>query len=1205
MYLTGINVGLPAVALVKAGWPTNCLASANGSSFAKAPAVKEKFCGLSTRKFKQTLRIMRLIIFLMLTGLLQVSASGTGQTISLSVRNTPIELVFKKIEQQSGYAFVYFKKDLEKIGRITLLLSGEPLTSALDKCFENLPFSYIIDEKNIIVMAKQSAITKGLHTEAALLPPYSGIIRDASGVPIPGVNIQVKGTQQGVVTDAEGRFTIEAAAGATLVISSVGYQTREIKLGNDTDIAVVLNIKTSVIDTAVVNYVSTGYQYIARERATGAFSQVTSADLDKQIGVTNIRDKFKHLLPGVLVDGGTMMVRGKGSLYAGTEPLLVIDGFATSLDLSTINPNDVESITVLRDAAAASIWGARASNGVIVIVTKRGRNVNGKPTVSVTNTMQFTNAPDLKHLKLTNASQMVDLELDALSRNWYSLTSGDNNQGYSRVYEIYRKRSRGEITQEEANRQYDVLRNNNAFAQDDLFFQTGITQQYNVAVSGATPTNRFYVSFNYTNTRPNSRRNNGNNYTLFAKNSYQFHPKIRFDADINLSYNKSTLNGVSIGEFVNQKPYEPYVDKDGKYVTVYEANLRTVETNQAWQQKGWYDWSKNLKRDFDNFDRSSSSFSPRINLGLNYDIIKGLSIETKLQHERNDYRYDNYENEEMYSTRTLINLFTVQQSDGMLKYGVPRGTIYKANTTISQSTTWRNQLRFDREWDGTRHRVSAIAGTELNRNLNKSRNERYHNYSKQLLTYATINEENLTRGIAGYDGRVWTYPLPFKPVDEAESRYFSMFFNGAYTFDNKYTVSVSGRMDKSNLFGAATNDKITPLYSIGLAWNVSKESFFNVPAIDDLKLRMTTGVNGNIDRSTSKVLTAIAGNSAPTGENYLTITFPENQNLRWESTRSSNFGLDVVALKNRLAVTLDYYVKKSYDLLGPVESDPSVGFSTVYKNTAAVRNTGFDIRVVGNILNGAFGWTSTLNYSYSKNEVTKVYTPTPNVDNYLTGGRKKEIEGKPIDYFYSYRWAGLNNQGNPQIYNDKGEKIADVNGNPPTLSWLEYSGTTVAPHFGSFINTFSWKGFSLTPMVTFQFGHVMRLPTSYLGTQGTLMSDVDLRWRKAGDEAFTDVPALFNSSAEPFARNQLYRMHNKRVTSASFVRLSNVSLTYDLPNKLTGRIFRNVQLQTQISNVAMWRKNDLDIDPEAIDRRDGDLFFAPTRSYSVGLKVDL
>lgn len=1156
-------------------------------------------------RLPQILRIMRLLMFFMLTGFLQVSASGTSQTVTLSVKKAPAEQVFRTIEQQTGYTFIVFRKDLEMMGPITLKLTKAPLQTALEEFFREKPFTWTLDEKNIIVQARQPVSPPVFQ----LFPQnmiYSGLIKGPNSQPLAGVNIMIKGTQTGTVTGNDGSFSINANPGNTLVISAIGYETYEVKLGsNEALINITMKIRTNIMDTSVVTVVNTGYQSFSRDRATGSFGYIGSIDLERQIGATDITQKFL-MLPGVQLINGNPIIRGKSSLNAAQAPLVVIDGFATELGYSSINPNDVESITVLRDAAAASIWGARASNGVIVITTKQGRKGAGPPAFTLSSSIQFQDQPDIAALRIANSSQLVDVEIEALDKGWYNLNNPENNTGYTRAYEIYRNKKNGVITAEEAEKQYNALRNNDAWSQKDLFFRTGLLSNTHLSVSGATNLNRYYISLNYQDNKSNSKGSEYKRMNLLVRNSYHILPQLRFDADLNIAYSKGIDNGIYPYNFVRQRRYEMFLDEQGNYVPVYEP-YRTIQRNQDLINKGYLDWNNNLKRDFDNTNKTYSSFSPRINFSLGWNATKSLFFETKFQYERNESRDDDYQNLEMYSTRNIINQFTIIGPDNKPVFQLPRGPIYNLNSSSIQAVSWRNQLKFDKEWNGATHRVNFIAGTEITRAKTDGRKDRYNNYDKQKLTYSQIDANKLAAGVTGWNGQTYNYAPIFQPVYERENRQFSMYASGSYTYEDRYIFSASGRIDKSNLFGAATNDKMTPLYSFGLAWNIHKEKFFQMDQINNLKFRLTTGLNGNIDKSTSKVLVGIPmSNTYTTGEDYLDIQFPENSRLRWESTRSTNIGADISLFNNRLDISADYYIKKSFDLLGSVQADPSVGFEKVYKNTAEVTNKGIDIRISGDILpKGDFRWTSTLNLSVNKNKVTKVYMPAPSMDTYLTGGRNREMEGKPIDYFYSYNWAGLSGNGEPMAYNDKGEKVLWSTTQTPKLDWLVYSGSTVPNVFGSFMNVFRYKNLSLTPIFTYQFGAVMRAPVTYVRSAAIpVLEDIERRWRKAGDENITEIPGLYTTANEPYQRRLFYAQNTNKVVSADFIRLSVLSLSYDLPRRWTGNIFHNVQLAAQGTNVFLWKKNDPGIDPEAITRNSGDLSLPPVKTWTIQLKLD-
>lgn len=909
------------------------------------------------------------------------------------------------------------------------------------------------------------------------------------------------------------------------------------------------------------------------------------------------------MLPGVLVQGNSIVIRGQSTINANTQPAIIVDGFPTSLSLDDINPNDIESITVLRDAAAASIWGVRASNGVIVITTKRG-DESSKPKFAYTTSLRITEMPEIGALQLANSSQYIDAELESLDRGWFNLSLPNGNIGYSRVYEIYKNRHDGIISNEEAAQQFNILRSNNSYGQTDLFFRNSMSQQHDLSVSGATKTNNYYVSLNFQENKFQSIGNNDSRIKLSIKNTYQIHPKIAISTNVNISQIQSDNNGVGVYSFVRQKPYELFVDANGDYVPVYDG-MRSQQRVSDLMAMGFYDWNNNLKRDLDNSDNSTINFAPKIITGLSIDLLDGLKYSGSFMYESRRYRNEAFFNEEMYKTRDLVNRFTRITGSG-LDSQLPRGPIFEYNNYNLESLTLRNQLTYSKNLNEDKHRIDAALGTEISKVKSKQEKGRYFNYDKKLLTYSAIDEKTLGEGVTGWNGSVQYLPPIWRPIFEEENRYFSYYFNGAYTYDNRFTASVSGRIDKSNLFGASANDRITPLYSIGGSWNISNERFFNSKVINSLKVRATTGENGNVDKSTSKVLVAIPMvNSYSTGEEYLTIEYPENKELKWETTRTHNFGLDMGMLNNRISLSLDYYIRNSYDLLAFSEADPSLGFSKVYRNTASVENKGFDLAVRTLLFDNDFGWNVDFNISHNKNKVTKVYMPSPTVDNYLTGGYTRQIEGYPIDYVYNYRWAGLSTDGHPQIYDNQGNVYASSDPDvTPEIDWLTYAGSTSPKFYGSLINNLRYKRLKLNTVFTYKFGHVMRLPTVYVRGNGHVLAEVDQRWRQPGDENHTDIPRMYDVLNEPYLRSQFANANDNRTKDASFVRFSSLSLVYDFANGILGKDIKMLQLQAQATNIALWTKNDRGIDPEAIDLRYGHLSLPNPSVYTLGLRVE-
>lgn len=1131
--------------------------------------------------------------------------------VTVQLTGVSLKKALNTIEDAGNIKFVYSSNQLEVKQEVSIDASDEELSTVLDQLLDPINIDYNVqDQSNHIVLTPAKSVNVSYPGQDLITKPpvvitdmeISGKVTTEDGTALTGVNVIIKGSTSGTISDIDGNFRLTADSEDVLVFSFIGFATQEVLVQNRSVIDVILEEDISTLDEIVV--VSTGYQELPKERATGSFSSADAEKLDAQVGVLDISEKFEGLLPGVLVSDGNISIRGQSTISATADPVIVLDGFPTQMSLSAINPNDVESITVLQDAAAASIWGVRASNGVIVITTKKGRE--GKKTqLTYTSSLRITDVPDIGDLRLANSSQYIDAELEAIDRGWVSLDALSQMNAYSPVYETAKRQHDGEISEAEANSIYDQFRQNNAYGQGDLFFEKGMAWQHNLSMSGATKKNNYYISLNYQDNEHYQIGNEDQRIKLMLKNSYQFHPKLRFDVQTTLSYIDSKSNGVYISQLVDQRPYEMIVDANGNYLPRYED--RTMDLIQDLESQGFYNWSFNLKQEHDNRDNSTSTISPRLITGLNWQIIDGLTFDTKFQIEANNSRNEIYHNEETYHTRNWVNRLTAIDGGGTLTHYLPQGTIFEYTNRNMLARTWRNQLSFNKEYGNGKHRIDAILGNEIYRVTTDTEKGRLHNYDRQLLTYELINDQQLAQGVSAYGGGNVQYPAIFRPLQQTENRYISYYFNGAYTFLDRYTFSASGRIDQSNLFGADVNDRIAPLYSVGLAWNVTNEKFFNVPGINFLKLRGTMGENGNVSRIAPKVLVGEAHiNSYSTAEPYLKISSPENDELKWETTRTYNFGFDIGVLDNRLDLTLEYYKRNSSDVLGNALADPSLGFSTVFKNTSSITNKGIDLRVNGRVLTGAFNWDMGLNLTTNDNEVTDFFVAQPSLDYYLTGGYSRQLVGMPIDHLHALRWAGLNGEGHPQVYDHDGNihSSEDVDLDPLT-DWATYQGTTTPTYYGAFVNTFRYKGFRLNVIATYKGGNVMRYPNVYLRNSGEILAEMDQRWRQPGDEAHTDIPRMADQPNENYRRSQFYQESDNRVADASFIRLSNISLTYDFPNGLFGEYIRGLQLQAQMTNVALWTANDRDIDPEAIDRRSGNLNLSNPSVYTFGLKLDL
>jgi TonB-linked SusC/RagA family outer membrane protein len=1152
---------------------------------------------------KKFVTVIVLLLFLGYNTSIYANVTYQSEKITVHYKEISLSELFWEVQKKTKFVFIYSTEDLNLIPKRTVDVKDATINDFMKYVLDNTNLTFTLKD-NVVVIKKVEAPKK--ETTSDVVPKtvqqtrkITGIVKNDSGELMPGAFIMVKGSSKGVLSDSEGKFEIEVPKETgVIVVSFVGYKRQEVTLGQKTDYQVFLEQEIQKINEVVI----TGYQTIAKERATGSFVIVNNDQINKQIGDINIMQKFKGLVPGVLVDNNeAITIRGKSSLYANQEPIIVVDGFPVEASLSSINPNDIESITILRDAAAASIWGVRASNGVIVVTTK-SRNTNKETQIDFTSSVRISSMPKISSLRLANSEQYIDYELETLNKGWEDLTNPSD--GKSLVADIYRQVQTGEITNEQANMLYNNLKMKNSRNQKDLFFRKGVCQQYNLSIAKSSENNTFYSSVNLVDDQSFSIGDNTQSIRFLIKNSAQLFPGVKFDISVTGSYSKSKNNGLSADEFVTQIPYELFTDESGNYIprniTVPGFSLLK---NQELVNQGYYDWTYNLKQERDNRDNTSYLFSPRVNLGLQVKIIDGLTFDSKFQYELNSSRNEDFYNEQTQLVRHLVNTYTILDN-GEPVYQIPRGSIFDIYQGTQTGWYLRNQLNYTKTFADNLHRINAIAGTEVNASKFNSRKDRYHNYNKEKLTYTLIDEASYSQTLDTYNGGSGYYTDSRSVFTDTENRYISYYANASYTYADKYSLSASARVDESNLFGAQTNDRKTPLYSFGASWNITKEDFFNVSFIDYLKLRVTTGTNGNIDKKTSKELIGKTGTSSYTQESILSVEYPKNDKLRWETTRVHNLGIDISGFNNRVSLSADFYYKKSYDLLGQVPCDPSTGFTSVYKNTAELENKGFDLILNGDIFRGTFSWNANLNLSFNKNVVTKVYTPTPSVSNYLRGGSGLEIEGKPIDYIYSYRWAGLSNQGEPQIFDDNGNIVSWTSSDLNHIEWLTYSGSTSPKFYGSLVNTLRYKGLSLYAVISYKFGYVMRMPTAWIGAfGGGVRADIDKRWRVPGDENTTYLPRLYDNSVSKYERQEFVAKSDYRVQSASNIRFNSLSVTYDLPQKCLGRIIKGAQVMFQGSDLGFWAKNKENFDPERVGLSSGNLYMENPPVYTFGINV--
>ena len=1114
-----------------------------------------------------------------------------GKHVKIKEAGISLSQVIKQIEKQVSAEFVYKSEDLKAYRNLKVNEEGS-VAQVLNAILKDTDLKLQVSD-GIYLISKKTPQVKSDTAKTQEKKEIKGKVTDDQGVPLPGVSVVVKGTNIGVATDIDGYYSIELENNNTvLVFSFVGMLSKEVTYSGQEVINVILEMDTEQMSEVVV----TGYQVISKERATGAFEKVTGEVLEQKIS-TNIMDKLEGQTTGVLFDkDGNIQIRGRSTLFADEDPLVVVDGFPIEGDIETVNPNDIESITILKDAAAASIWGARAANGVIVITSKKGSQ-KGKPRVEFSSSIAVSPKPDLYDLAVASTESLLEVEKFLAENNYTNLPSGRRQGAINQGSEAYLKLRDGIYTETEAEAVISKLRGVDVRDEfSDLFLRNSISQQYNLSVSGRGEKTAYYASINYNDNKSFSKGDDSDRIISKLNLENQLSDKLKVSVGIDATIRNSNPNGFDVGAVSSIPQYQTIIGDNGEYINQPLGYYSETKDNLVAQ--GYpYDWDYNLKREFDNMNNSSKFVDLKMQARINYNILKGLDIEGRYQYEWGDTKTRNLYNEETYVVRNLVNLYTVFDG-GELVSNVPKGHQIYENNSNYKAFTARGQINFNRSFNDNKHNVTAIAGIEVRKTTSEGNSFKKYGYDPQTLNYVTVNlNERFPDAIYGRSRSLGDATN----FTSKEDRFLSYYINAAYTFDEKYSITASARLDDSNLFGATSKYRNVPLWSIGGNWQISKEEFFTLDFVDRLTLRTTYGWNGNVNKSTSPYLIANATTDYWTQIPYAYPTNPKNPELRWEKTAVANFGLDFALLKNRLTGSIEYYDKYSDGVLGNVALNSTYGYSSALMNTAEISNRGVEVSLNGHVIDKAIKWTTGINFSYNKNKVEEVELRNELVSTYLSMSPKP---GKPYSAMYSYRWAGLAEDGTPRIYDENGEKI-DYDTKLEDASALKYEGSTAPKYYGSFINTIAYKGLSLRLLMTYKLGHIFRDNTIYYrgldGTTGWVHEDYEERWQKAGDENITDVPKMPEDNSilrKYYDRYTEYGSH--LVYDASHIRLQELILSYDLPSQLVKPLRMNkLRLGFQARNLGVIVFNDKGIDPENIPSLSGGISNKPQFTFSL------
>jgi TonB-dependent starch-binding outer membrane protein SusC len=1091
---------------------------------------------------------MKLITFFLTICIIQISANGFSQSqkISVNVKNYPLEKVFQEIEKQTKFRFLYRMENVEKV-TVDLSANNSTLEQILDKLLNNRNITYRILENNLIVITPVESLQN---------KKITGTIKDATnGDPLPGVNITVEGTTIGVVSDAEGRYTIEVPSSSSiLVFSFVGYNTEKLELGGRNTLDVQLVVDVTKLEEVVV----VGYGTMKKSDLTGAVVSVSSEDIKKSMS-TSLDQSLQGRAAGVSViqnsgqpgGGVSVSIRGINSLTQGNEPLYVIDGVPISSNfgagvggnmLSTINPVDIVSMEVLKDASSAAIYGSRAANGVILITTRKGEK--GKTKVNYDASMGW---------------QKVAKKLDMLNLREYAQFDND------------RSTALGFIGQ-------PALKNPSILGEgtdwQDAIFKTAPISSHQLSVSGGNEKTVYSLSFGYLNQdgiiigsnfkRYSGRLNVENNTTNWLKIGANIMVS-QANEDVNATYWNGTLTtlGSTLITALNMTPDVPLKNPDGSWGGYTDEQMKRagstafIDPNPAFL-------SSILKNDI-----KKSSVVGRVYAEIS--LMKGLTL-------RNEFGGT--------STFAVYDQFVPTYTNG-IKVNPNNLAFHQASNAYNW--TLNSYLTFNKSF-GTGTNLTVMAA-----------HESYLNQS-QLLSASTpnlpsnyVNNVNL--------GDMTKVKLSDYVGNDALESYFGRM---VFSWKDKYLLTTTLRTDGSSKFGP--NNKWGTFPSAALGWKISNEPFFkNVRVVDNLKLRLSYGSVGNSSIPLGTYISALSTTVTHWGTGFLNGNI-NNPNVQWESTTSEDIGIDLNMFKNRIEFIFDAYIKETDNLLLPLALPRYSGttgngsISTPYVNIGKLENKGLDFTLSTINITSPLTWKTSFTFSLNRNKVKKLNSENGVYDNSLDYAFTRTAIGQPVGQFYGYQTDGLFKTGEEvtnsalptgtPINEGAGVWVGDIkfrnlnSDNVIDEKDRAYIGNPNPKWTAGLTNSFSYKGVELSIFITGVYGNKIyntlrnRLgaPKKYQTGLREIGNFAKITLIDPSKPRTIDNVKLENPGTTVFRVRGDYNSFDTNtsdywVEDGSYLRVKNIVLSYNLPGSLTDKIHvENVRVYGSIQNALTFTK---------------------------------
>lgn len=1011
------------------------------------------------------------------------------------------------------------------------------------------------------------------------------VIADDDKQPLIGVSVYVSADDLkkagsnlmslGVVTDIDGNFSISVPSGIKkLQCSYIGYTTLQIELKpGQTHYNVSLQPSSTMLNDVVV----TGYQTVERRKLTAAVSKIDISE--ERIGtVKSVDQALSGQIAGlsaVATSGAPgspvkIRIRGTSSLNGTQDPLWVLDGIPLegtdipSLEslkniddvqqssIAGLNPADIADITVLKDAAATAIYGARAANGVIVITTKNGKA--GKTKINFSTRLTWSPQQNIDRLNLLNASEKVDLELQLMKSNY--AMNADKGEVY-RILNRYNaidtfKKNGWDALSKDAQNEINALRLINT-DWNDILLQDAFSQEYNLSLSGGNEKATYYTSLGYSKEQGNIPNVSSDRLNLVMKANYKVNHILKFGASVfvNRRNNDSYLatdgftNPMFYARIAN--PYLTPYDKDGNYV--YDSDIQSGNSDLLFNT---FEERQNTSN-----ETTINSLSSIFDVELRFDDRFKITSQVGLQLDKTSR--EQIADQESFAMR----LEHQNRRNNGVSFLPKKGGFDKNYENSDSQVTWKTMGTY-RDTYADIHEFEIMVGSELRRTWATTLYSVGYGYDRRTMTNQPVV----------FPSESQAFPLHSKT--NVENAYVSAFSTMSYSLLNRYTLGGSIRFDGSDLFGVDKKYRYLPLYSVSALWRISEEPFTeNAKWMDNLVIRASYGLQGNIDKNTSPYLLGkYQSNANPilpgNTEDMIVVNSAPNDKLRWEKTHSVNVGMDFAVLNQAINLSVDYYYRKGVDLIGMQMLPLETGFTSTNINWASMTNKGIEIALsTRNIHTKSFMWTTTFNFAYNQNKVLK--------EAIREDATYPSREGYPAGAIFAFPYAGIDENGQMTFYNKETGKVESMKeffkiqefgfgaydlSNEELRNKYEYIGTADSPYTGGFNNTFTYKAWELGINCIFNAGGYVRVQPSYSLTsfdrgQNT-NRDILNRWTPENPngtmpalvDSNTDMDAYFflDGAVNPYAYSSLW------VKKQNYMRIQSIRLGYELPFELIKKL---------------------------------------------------